>query len=143
MSVKTYIMLHHSLTKDGDTVSWGAIEDYHKNEQGWKDIGYHFGVERINGRLYALLGRGETEEAAACKEGLMNMRAVHVCIVGNFDLAPPDDETLEFLCRRVLRPLMNRHSITFDHIVRHSDYATYKSCPGTQFDVSRLKKWLS
>lgn len=139
--VRTAVMIHHSLTADGKTVSWQAIRDYHVKVMGWDDIAYHAGVEVVNGRLEALLGRPSTERAAACKEGHMNETALHVCVVGNFDLAPPSDELLAFLARYVVRPwLHDWHMFDPARIVGHRDYATYKSCPGKLFDLNRLRR---
>lgn len=42
------VIIHHSLTRDGKTVDWNAIDKYHREVKGWKKVGYHCGVERIN-----------------------------------------------------------------------------------------------
>lgn len=145
--IRTHIMIHHSLTQDSGTVSWAAIEKYHRETQGWKDIGYHAGIELVTDnpalsayKYQALLGRPEEDQAAACVEALMNLRALHVCCVGNFDLEPPSDTLLEVLASRVVRPWLRRHSIPPENIVGHHDYASYKSCPGTKFDLGRLRR---
>ena len=136
---RTHIMIHHSLTGDGTTVSWGAIRNYHL-AQGWHDIGYHAGVELIGDHYEALLGRPETEEAAACRQGNMNKLALHLCIVGNFDLAPPADTLLRFAARYVVRPWLVRYNLLPEHIVGHREFATYKSCPGDMFDLESLRR---
>lgn len=136
----THIIVHHSLTKDGDTVSWGAIQDYHTQTEGWDDIGYHAGVERINGRVYAMIGRGEQYVAAAVKEANMNTFALHVCVVGNFDIEPPTPEVLNVLVNRVIKPWMQEYKIPTTRIKGHRDFASYKSCPGTKFDLDVVRK---
>ena len=133
-------MIHHSLTEDGKTVSWGAIERYHTQTQKWSDIGYHFGVELIGDEAFSLLGRWKDGTAAACREGLMNQLAYHVCVVGNYDLSPPSEKVLSVLVRRVLVPLMKADGIQPSHIVGHRDFAAYKTCPGKMFDLEALRK---
>lgn len=139
MLARTAVMIHHSKTADGTTVSWPAIRQYHMATMGWDDIGYHAGVELINGHLEALLGRPEDETAAACKEGHMNALALHVCCVGDFDVQPPSDELLLFTAKYVVKPWLRRYHLTPAAIVGHHQFATYKSCPGTMFDLDRLR----
>lgn len=132
-------MIHNSATKDSETVSWGAIERYHTQTNKWSDIGYHYGVERIGSGIFGLVGRSEDISAAACKEGLMNHLAIHVCVVGNFDVEPPQEDVLDTLVKRVLVPIMRRNHIEVKNIVGHRDYATYKSCPGKMWDLDALR----
>lgn len=132
-------MLHHSLTADGRSVSWGAIRRYHKSKK-WRDIGYHYGVELVNEDYEVLLGRPEGWLGAACLEGKMNEQAFHVCCVGNFDLMVPSEQMLTVLVDRLLVPLVEKHKISPDAIVGHREYATYKSCPGKLFDVEKVKR---
>lgn len=139
---RTHVMVHHSLTKDRETVSWGAIRKYHMGALGYADIGYHAGIELQGDHLEALYGRPETERAAACKHGDMNGLALHVCFVGNFDLEPPSDELLAFGARIVIRPWLVRLGLGPADVIGHRDFATYKSCPGDRFDLERLRAML-
>jgi N-acetylmuramoyl-L-alanine amidase len=126
-----YIIIHHSLTEDGQTVSWGAIRNYHL-AQGWNDIGYHYGIELIGGHYEILFGRMPDLVGAHCKQEDMNRRSLGICLVGNFDLAPPPAMALKLLTVLV-KSLQNTWVIPTSNVKRHSDYATYKSCPGKLF----------
>ena len=69
----------------------------------------------------------------------MNRKAIHVCFVGNYDLVPPSDLMLSVAVKRLLVPLLKRYQIPTGNIVRHHDYATYKTCPGTMFPMDKLR----
>ena len=137
--MKTHLVIHHSLTKDTGTVSWQAIRDYHVDHNGWDDIGYHIGVELINNRYEVGLGRPLLARAAAAYQQSMNTVGVHVCFVGNFDLAPPPREMIEVAVPH-LRDICEALKIPLDaeHIIGHRTVASYKTCPGAQFDMDAL-----
>ena len=77
----SHIVLHHSLTKDGSTVSWDNIRDYHINVNGWSDIGYHFGIELVENDYQILVGRPLRRDGAHAK-GEMNKLASASCSAG-------------------------------------------------------------
>lgn len=137
----THIIIHHSLTKDGRTASWPAITRYHVQDMGWKDNGYHFGVEDIDGTVQVLVGRMQNEPGAHCSQGGMNQHSLGVCLVGNFDEAGPGEEMLAKTVQLV-RSLMQVHGIPAGNVRRHSEYATYKSCPGRLFPWADFMKRL-
>jgi hypothetical protein len=126
------IVIHHSLTKDGKTVDWDAIRKYHMTapEFMMDDIGYHGGVERINGVVTTLTGRPINKEGGHTK-GKNNM--LGLCIVGNYDLAPPDDELLRAGALMVRAWMSMYPYLTINDVHMHRTFATYKSCPGNSF----------
>lgn len=123
-------------------VSWNAIRWYHINENGWKDIGYHIGVEWIGSYYEALLGRMLTESGAHTKENGMNNSSIGICCVGNFDIAPVPASQMDKLIQ-VTRSMMEIFNIPVYNVQRHSDYATHKSCPGKLFQWDQFKEKLT
>ena len=138
----THVMLHHSLTKDSETVSWGAIRRYHTDTNGWAGIGYHAGVELVSSGGAAtyevLLGRPWTENGAHCPQEGMNRKALGICLVGNFDEMlvprPQWEKAVE-----LVRMLCAIYAIPTEHIVGHRDYNPIKTCPGEMFSVEALR----
>lgn len=139
MNKPTHIIIHHSLTKDTDSVSWGAIRHYHVNTMGWRDIGYHFGVELVRGIYTIQIGRDEKESGAHCKG--MNSKSVGICCVGNFDEKEPPEAMLKEL-RRLVGYIMKFNNIPVENVRGHHDYASYKSCPGKLFDMEAFRNSL-
>lgn len=137
-----YIMLHHSLTADNRTVSWPAIRRYHTTEMGMHAIGYAFGVELCGPEYEAIIGRSLYQIGAHCKQGEMNHKAISICLVGNFDKAPPPPAQMEVLRDRLLVPLMEGFKIPPSRIVFHRDYAGYKTCPGTMLTKAYLAQFI-
>ena len=129
------IILHHSLTKDSKAVSWGAIRRYHMGDLGWQNIGYHFGIEDINGQYEILLGRMLNRNGAHCQG--MNGRSLGVCFVGNFDYAPPPpDQWARGL--ELVKWLLHQYGLKVSDVEPHRKYAK-KTCPGRLFDIGLFR----
>jgi hypothetical protein len=131
------IVLHHSATTVGDVASIDAVHRQQRDSQGnpWRGIGYHFVVG--NGRP---MGDGEVrptfrwhEQLAGAHAGQRdyNERGIGICLIGNFDEAPPTAKQLAAL-GALLTTLSDRYAIPRERIVRHQDvHAT--ACPGRLF----------
>jgi len=140
MLPRTHIMLHHSLTRDGQTVSWGAIRRHHVGTRSFREIGYHYGVELVGDHYEVLMGRSELDPAVACPEEEMNARALHVCCVGNFDDAPPPSAMLEAVVGLVILPAMVEYGLPPERIIGHRDIDPTRTCPGSLFDLEIVRR---
>jgi len=125
----TGILIHHSLTKDSDSCSSEAIRRYHKTVNGWDDCGYHYIVERINGKYWPVSMRSTLYEGAHCPR--VNATHLGVCLVGDFDVDTPDTEALDALLALVIG-LLEAFDLEPVNVQYHSDYSE-KTCPGLQF----------
>lgn len=136
MGAKNRILIHHSASADHGTLKdFDAIKRWHVEHNGWRDIGYHWVIERVNGKLVATHGRKESEKGAHCPG--QNSKAIGVCVVGNFDVETPSQELYEFVADICL-DIMQRNKIPVDEVKAHRDfYAT--ACPGANFSMLKLR----
>lgn len=132
------IIIHHSLTKDSETVSWGAIRTWHVEHEGYDTIGYHAGVELVgNGpNIYyeVLLGRMWGLQGAHALG--QNHDSLGICFIGNYDLEEPSGEILE-MGAGVIKMWLWLFGISPDQIYGHRHFSG-KSCPGEKFNMEKL-----
>jgi N-acetylmuramoyl-L-alanine amidase len=160
-----YVIMHHSLTSDGQVVDWIAIRRYHTSwryqgviiteadarkmigqgvrgvEPPWADIGYHAGIEVVNGAYQILMGRMWDVPGAHCPEKGMNGMSLGFCCIGNYDLGPPPDLQWK-LAVRLTRYACSIYKIPKENVYGHGEWSHTKTCPGTQFDMSKFRNSL-
>ena len=112
------------------------IRRWHMQDRGWRDIGYHWLIDRDGSRI---AGRAETEIGAHV-EG-HNAGTIGISLIGGFGSAATDKFSQHFTAaqdaalRQLMREIFARTRI--EKIRGHNDYAA-KACPG--FNVT---KWLT
>jgi N-acetyl-anhydromuramyl-L-alanine amidase AmpD len=147
-----WIVIHHSATRDQKTNDWETIRRWHTGEHPqsnlrWKDIGYHFGVEREDKKIKLRKGRDLRTIGAHAGSGnkMFNQFGLGVCIIGNFDTTKPDDELID-TAAKLCHQLCYMFDIPYNNIIGHREVYKYfqmdqqKTCPGTNFDMARFRK---
>jgi hypothetical protein len=133
------IILHHTYRSgipDRPFLDWDGIVNFHVNVLKYDYVGYHAGIERVNGHLVICPGRPLFREGAHCLG--MNWRALGIAVIGNYDSEPPD-RYLYFMIAEVCKIAMLKYpAIKIDDIYPHNDFST-KSCPGLKFSVEKVK----
>jgi len=132
----TLLVVHHSATPDGVTLSWQAIRRYHTEERGWKGIGYHYGVELVNGSYETLVGRRLVKNGAHAPPH--NHDSIGICLVGNFDETdPPDPQLMKAAC--LVKDLMTVFRLDIESVVGHRDVTPGRTCPGRKFSMELFR----
>lgn len=133
------IVLHHSDTMDGIQNEWEAIKKYHIIKNGWRDIGYHFGIENIKNKLEYQIGR-KLSWNGAHTVGL-NQTHLGICLVGNFDIKEPTPEQYQSLKDLII---VIRKYFGIKEVIGHRDAIErlknepMKTCPGEKFDIKKV-----
>lgn len=132
------IVIHHSATPDNRVLSnWEAIRRYHVEVHGWQDIGYHFGIEHVDGLATLRKGRDIWTPGAQCKGH--NSHSIGVVTVGDWTYkAPPEDKLsylasfVTFLCAALNVPVGN--------VKGHREMSGANTeCPGRMFDMEGFR----
>lgn len=136
------IIIHHAAEKDSPKLNWAGIRKYHTTPEAqggpkggpWLDIGYHFGIENVEGSYEVLIGRPMNQTGAHCPG--MNGTSFGVVFIGNFDVDEMPDEQLK-VGAKFLKALMITFSIPKGNVFKHSNFNDTK-CPGEKFPWNKL-----
>ena len=101
---------------------------------GWRDIGYHFGIERVGDDYETIIGRSADVVGAHTRS---HNHTIGICFVGNFDdHRPPAEQWIKGLT--LVRWLLDIYDLKDSDIYGHCDFSA-KSCPGRQFGMKQFK----
>ena len=137
-----FIVLHHSATTSG---SVEAIDREHRRRRDrsgnrWLGIGYHFVIGNGHG-----MEDGETSATFRWKQQLHgahsgslphNDRGIGICLIGNFEDAPPTPAQRQAVTELV-RELVIEFGIPPTRILGHSQVRA-TACPGRHFPLHKI-----
>jgi N-acetylmuramoyl-L-alanine amidase len=141
----TEIVIHHAAELDTPSLQWGAIRRWHMGtppngpkDGPYRNIGYHAGVELIGVDYEILLGRPWDQNGAHTLGH--NQKALGLCLVGNFTLAPPPDAQLQ-KAAEITRYWMELFNVAKESVSRHKDLND-TDCPGLSFPWDQFRSLL-
>lgn len=130
--MREYIIVHHSGAEEKDTAQ---IKRYHTQSLGWRDIGYHFVIER-DGKV--VTGRSISLPGAHCKDKGMNTKGIGVCMIGNMNNHAPTPAQYSALVNHVAS-LCKQHNIPVGNILGHREVSA-TACPGKHTNMEQVRK---
>ena len=129
-----YIVIHCSATKPSMDIGLSEIRNWHVNERGWRDVGYHYVIKR-NGEVE--LGRNIRDTGAHAAG--YNSKSIGICLVGGMaeDNSTEDNFTAQ-QWTALLDLIQQKLSDYPDAKVIGHNEISEKDCPC--FDVQKWKE---
>lgn len=138
-----YIIIHHSATGEGSSL---AFHKAHR-AKGWDSVGYHFIIDNGEGGkpegFIEITPRWLKQlDGAHCKAADMNIKAIGICLVGNFNEDRPSFAQREAL-DELVEKLRKYYKISPKNILRHGEVrGAQTDCPGRKFPWEKFKRSL-
>jgi len=146
-SVK-WIILHHTVElypspqAKVDNAKFQLPQIYNNTiEQKKPDINYNFVIERIKQDYHAITAR---PFVYLCEwddiDKSINRRAIHVALLGSYDVKIPEMRLLEVTAYKVLNPLLKIFKLPPSKIKFHRELSSNKdlTCPGEFIDKGKI-----
>ena len=129
-----YLVVHCSATKPSMDIGLREIKRWHVDDNGWRDVGYHYIIRR-NGEVE--LGRSNRDTGAHAAG--YNHKSISLCMVGG--MAEDNSAENNFTAQQwtALLDLVKQIKVDYPeaNVIGHNEISK-KECPS--FDVQKWKK---
>ena len=129
-----YLVVHCSATKPSMDIGLREIKRWHVDDNGWRDVGYHYIIRR-NGEVE--LGRSNRDTGAHAAG--YNHKSVSLCMVGG--MAEDNSAENNFTAQQwtALLDLVKQIKVDYPEadVIGHNEISE-KECPS--FDVQKWKE---
>ena len=129
-----YLVVHCSATKPSMDIGLREIKRWHVNDNGWRDVGYHYIIRR-NGEVE--LGRSNRDTGAHAAG--YNHKSISLCMVGG--MAEDNSAENNFTAQQwtALLDLVKQIKVDYPEadVIGHNEISE-KECPS--FDVQKWKE---
>ena len=141
-----HIVIHHTATTSGSVESIHAahLKNKDKNGNPWLGIGYHFVIGNGDGMPDGAIEptfrwRTQIQGAHAGSSNKdYNERGIGICLVGNFEKAPPTAAQRKSV-KLLVATLRAEYSVPAGNVVGHKDIrASATECPGKFFPMAEV-----
>ena len=132
MRIIDTIVVHCSATRPTMDIGADEIRNWHVNDNGWNDIGYHYVIRR-NG----MIEKGRNESVVGAHAKGYNANSIGICLVGGITRSGKSDANFDFNQYTSLRTLIDdiRQRYEIGATFGHRDISE-KDCPC--FDVCSI-----
>lgn len=125
------VVFHHSLT---DTGSVEKFRDYHVNNNGWEDIGYHY-VIPSEGHFQV----GRDKKYVGAHASGKNKDSIGVCLIGDFRFYEPTEGQIEE-CLKLYHELCRYYG---KNLIIDFHRKNVNPCPGEKLDRKKFVEIVS
>jgi N-acetyl-anhydromuramyl-L-alanine amidase AmpD len=129
-----YLVVHCSATKPSMDIGLREIKRWHVDDNGWRDVGYHYIIRR-NGEVE--LGRSNRDTGAHAAG--YNHKSISLCMVGG--MAEDNSAENNFTAQQwtALLDLVKQIKVDYPeaNVIGHNEISK-KECPS--FDVQKWKE---
>lgn len=151
----TSIVLHDSMCQadfngnfrlDVPSSQVNVVRSELRKEKKYFELPYHFVCEKLKDDYETVIARPlqySCEDGYPELDSLYSRYAIHICIMGNFNMMTDDSRMYQQICYRAITPMMRVYHIRRNNIFLHGELTSeHVDCPGLNFQKSKLMAYI-